>query len=105
MCGLADGLDALNRVGVGVDRILLIGGAAQNPAVATIASQVFDVPVVIPEPGQYVAGGAAVQAAWALTGELIHQLPRTGDPLSDSRPEIRAAYAQRPVAPTEATTR
>ncbi len=45
LCGLADGLDAVRGVGVEARRILLIGGAAQNPAVASIAAQVFDVPV------------------------------------------------------------
>ena len=45
LCGLADGLDAVRGAGVEARRILLIGGAAQNPAVASIAAQVFDVPV------------------------------------------------------------
>jgi xylulokinase len=60
LCGLADGLDAVRRLGVAAARILLIGGAAQNPAVQTIAAQVFDAPVVVPEPGEYVALGATV---------------------------------------------
>lgn len=68
LCGLADGFDALRTAGVDCRRILLIGGAAQNDAVATIAAQVFDVPVTVPEPGEYVASGAAIQAAWALSG-------------------------------------
>jgi xylulokinase len=70
LCGLADGLAALRSRGVVARRILLIGGAAQNPAVSYIASEVFDVPVSVPEPGEYVAAGAARQAGWALTGEL-----------------------------------
>ncbi|MCO7256624.1 FGGY-family carbohydrate kinase, partial [Dickeya oryzae] len=45
LCGLADGLDAVRAVGVTAGRILLIGGAAQNPAVSAIAAEVFDVPV------------------------------------------------------------
>ncbi|HXH35598.1 MAG TPA: FGGY family carbohydrate kinase [Plantibacter sp.] len=69
LCGLADGLDAVLSQGVVAERILLIGGAAQNPAVQTIARDVFAVPVVVPAPGEYVADGGAVQAAWALTGE------------------------------------
>jgi xylulokinase len=69
LCGLADGLDAVRSLGVAARRILLIGGAAQNAAVSTIAAQVFDVPVIVPDPGEYVALGAAVQAAWTLTGE------------------------------------
>ena len=63
LCGLADGLDAVTAQGVAVSRILLIGGAAQNPAVRAIAAQVFAAPVVVPTPGEYVADGGAAQAA------------------------------------------
>lgn len=69
LCGLADGLDAIRGHGVEARRLLLVGGAAQNPAVATIAAQVFDASVEVPTPGEYVALGASVQAAWTLTGE------------------------------------
>jgi xylulokinase len=68
LCGLADGLDALVAQGVDVRRVLLIGGAARSEAVCRIAPLVFGVPIVVPEPAQYVAVGAARQAAWALTG-------------------------------------
>ncbi|MET0955552.1 MAG: FGGY family carbohydrate kinase, partial [Cryobacterium sp.] len=51
LCGLADGLDAVRGQGVVAERILLIGGAAQNPAVQLIASQVFEAPVAVPVPG------------------------------------------------------
>lgn len=68
LCGLAGGLDALRGQGGRAERLLLIGGAVQNPAVQRIAAQVFDLPVVVPSPGEYVARGAAVQAAWALAG-------------------------------------
>jgi len=96
LCGLADGLDAVRAVGVVAQRILLIGGAAQNPAVSTIAAQVFDVPVVVPEPGEYVALGGAVQAAWVLTGERPGwEIPLTAQPASDYRPIIREQYAAR----------
>ena len=70
LCALADGLGAVTRLGVSAERILLIGGAAQNAAVQQVARRVFEVPVDIPEPGEYVAAGAARQAAWALTGTL-----------------------------------
>jgi xylulokinase len=94
LCGLADGLDAVRAVGVREQRILLIGGAAQNPAVATVASQVFDAPIVVPSPGEYVADGAAVQAAWALTGTRpAWPLPLAAELSSDVRPHIRAQYA------------
>ncbi|MET1017051.1 MAG: xylulokinase [Leifsonia flava] len=93
LCGLADGLDAVRGQGVTAERILLIGGAALNPAVQAIAAQVFDVPVVIPTPGEYVAGGAAAQAAWALTGERPDwPLSIVAEPPVDHRPIIRELY-------------
>jgi xylulokinase len=58
---------ALVAQGVAVNRILLIGGAAKNPAVAQIASALFGREVLIPPAGEYVADGAARQAAWALS--------------------------------------
>ncbi|GAB3605276.1 xylulokinase [Conyzicola nivalis] len=70
LSALADGLRAVTDLGVEATRILLIGGAAQNPAVQRIAAQVFGLPVDVPLPGEYVAAGAARQAGWALTGEL-----------------------------------
>lgn len=95
LCGLADGLDALNRQGVSAHRILLIGGAAQNPAVSTIAAQVFAVPVAVPGPGEYVARGAAAQAAWVLTGARPEwSIAMVAEPASDYRPVIRQQYAR-----------
>ena len=45
-------------------------------------------------PGEYVAAGAAVQAAWALTGARPEwPVEIVAAPASDPRPEIRAAYA------------
>jgi xylulokinase len=70
LCGLADGLDAVQMQGVRADRVLLIGGAARNPAVREAARHIFTVPVDVPEQAEYVALGAARQAAWALTGAL-----------------------------------
>lgn len=94
LCGLADGLDAVRAQGVEARRILLIGGAAQNRAVQLAASQVFDVPVVVPTPGEYVADGAAVQAAWALTGERpTWEVTSLAEPAPDHRPVIREQYA------------
>jgi xylulokinase len=68
LCGLAEGLDALRAPGVPVERVLLIGGAAASRAVRAIAPALFGAAVAVPEPGEYVALGAARQAAWALAG-------------------------------------
>ncbi|TFD81549.1 xylulose kinase [Cryobacterium sp. Sr8] len=96
LCGLAEGLDAVRGQGVEAERILLIGGAAQNPALQAIAAQVFDRPIVVPAPGEYVADGAATQAAWALTGERpAWPLALAARPAGDFRPVIRAQYAER----------
>jgi xylulokinase len=70
LAGLADAVDSLVALGVGVNRILLIGGAAKNPAVPVIASALFGREVLVPPAGEYVADGAAKQAAWALLGTL-----------------------------------
>jgi xylulokinase len=94
LCGLADGLDAIRAQGVEARRILLIGGAAQNEAVATIAGQVFDIPVEVPSPAEYVALGATVQAAWALRNARPDwTVEMTARPLHDTRPIIREQYA------------
>ena len=68
LLGLADAVDVLVAQGVTPRRILLIGGAAASPAVQAVATTLFDVPVEVPTPGEYVADGAARQAAWALAG-------------------------------------
>jgi xylulokinase len=68
LSGQKAGVDALAAVGVHAHEIMLIGGAARSEAVRRIAPTVFGVPVVVPEPGEYVADGAARQAAWVLAG-------------------------------------
>ena len=70
LSGLADAVDSLVALGVKVERILLIGGAAKNPAVPVIASALFGREVLVPPIGEYVANGAAKQAAWALLSQM-----------------------------------
>jgi xylulokinase len=70
LCGQRVGIEALAQAGVEVRGVRLIGGSARSAAVRAIAPTVFGVPVTVPEPGEYVADGAARQAAWALTGAL-----------------------------------
>jgi xylulokinase len=100
--GLADGLDALTSAGVPAERILLIGGAAQSGAVRQIAPAIFGLPVVVPPTGEYVADGAARQAAWVLSG--ADRPPSwaaggsgPGDAAelyqADPQPAVRARYA------------
>ena len=97
LCGLADALDALVGLGVAVDRVLLVGGAARSAAVQQIAPAVLGRPVTVPAPGEYVADGAARQAAWVLAGgaeppvwPLVDVQHREADPT----PAVRERYAQ-----------
>jgi xylulokinase len=68
LCGLADGLAAVAAGGTPVTRVFLVGGGARSEAVRRIAPAVLGVPVLVPPPGEYVADGAARQAAWVLAG-------------------------------------
>jgi xylulokinase len=96
LCGLADGLDALVDQGARVDRVLLVGGGARSEAVRRIAPAVLGRPVVVPPPGEYVADGAARQAAWVLDGAAEPprwELPGTQRFQADPTPEVRQRYA------------
>jgi xylulokinase len=68
LCSLADGLGQLTGHGIVARRIVLVGGAARSRALREIAPAVFGMPVLAPNPAEYVALGAARQAAWALRG-------------------------------------
>jgi xylulokinase len=70
VCSLADGLAALQEQGVDARRIILVGGGAQSTAVQQVAAQLLGRNVSVPRPGEYVADGAARQAAAALTGQF-----------------------------------
>src|SRR5215470_13345820 len=67
LCSLADAVDMLTGCGITAQRVILIGGAARSEAVRRIAPAIFGVPVTVPSPAEYVALGAARQAAWALS--------------------------------------
>lgn len=69
LCSLADAVDLLTGMtGEPARRILMVGGAASNPAVHALAPAILGAPVTVPAAGEYVALGAARQAAWALSG-------------------------------------
>ncbi|GHJ37771.1 FGGY family carbohydrate kinase [Streptomyces sp. TS71-3] len=66
LCGLADALDVLRGRGVTVRRVFLLGASADLPAVQAAAPPLLGAPIVVPQPADYAAIGAARQAAWAL---------------------------------------
>jgi xylulokinase len=94
LCGLVDAVDALVALGVDIKRVLLIGGAAKNPAIAQIASSLFGREVLLPQAGEYVADGAARQAAWALSGELNPPQWNLGEVTSTTAPATPEVIAQ-----------
>lgn len=67
LCLLADALDKLRARNIEAQRIVLVGGGSRSRSLQTAAADIFQAEVVIPEPGEYVALGAARQAAWALS--------------------------------------
>lgn len=98
-CGLVDGLEALRGQGVRVERVLLVGGATASPAVRAIAPSVFGTTVEVPVEREYVALGAARQAAWVLAGgdeppawarETVVAVEAPADPAPGRA--LRAAY-------------
>jgi xylulokinase len=98
--GLADGLDALTKAGLPAERVLLIGGGARSPAVRQLAPAIFGLPVLVPPAGEYVADGAARQAAWVLSGAEHPPSWPAGAAGSaaevyqaDPQPAVRARYA------------
>lgn len=96
LCALADGIDAVAAQGAPADRVILVGGGARSEAVRRIAPTVFGRPVAVPEPDEYVAAGAARQAAWIAldTPDLPLWTPsglQTHD--ADAVPHVRERYA------------
>lgn len=69
LCGVGAGIRAIEAIGAEVKQVTLIGGASKSEAVKRIAPSVLGVPVVVPEFGEYVADGAARQAAWMLSAQ------------------------------------
>jgi xylulokinase len=67
LASMAYCIDKISAQGVDVQRIILIGGGARSEAVRRIAPAILAAPVLVPTPAEYVALGAARQAAWVLS--------------------------------------
>ncbi|MDO5700995.1 MAG: xylulokinase [Bowdeniella nasicola] len=71
VAGLADlmagAARAVTECGVPVRAVRLIGGGARSAAVRAVLPDILGVPVAFPEPAEYVARGAAAQAARVLS--------------------------------------
>jgi xylulokinase len=100
VCNLLAGADHLPP---GDGRILLIGGGARSAAYRQVVADLLGRPVLVPDVGEPVARGAAVQAAALLTGGSFDDVASAWglgcavtvepDPSVDSG-AIRGAYAE-----------
>lgn len=95
--GILFAAKAVTKQGIETERILLIGGAARNQAVQEITAELFESEIQIPNPGEYVANGAARQAAWALSSQIAppqwqDQGLKKVEPSSKS--EVAASYLE-----------
>ena len=98
-CLLADAVDAVLAQGVQAKRFLLVGGAAQSLALRQALADVLGAPVLVPPPDEYVANGAARQAAWVLAGDRPEPPPWPMPGLTSVAPgsagtDVRARYAE-----------
>jgi xylulokinase len=96
LCSLADAIDCLRPCGITPGRVVLTGGAAKSAAVRQIAPAIFGLPVAVPEAAEYVALGAARQAAWALSGAAeppSWPAQPTVTYEATATPEVRERYA------------
>ena len=97
-CSLADTVDALAaQLDRPVGRVLLIGGATRSRALQQILPAVLGRDLELPEPGEYVARGAARQAAWALSGSATPPswpMAGTRTLTAEPTPEVREAYVR-----------
>ena len=97
LCSLADAVDRLvAATGQQPRRLLLVGGATRSAALRALAPAVLGQPVTLPPLGEYVALGAARQAAWALAGTAEPPAWPAADTTvleAEPTPHVREVYA------------
>lgn len=68
LCSQRDCLELIRSLGAPVERIELIGGGAKSRAVRALIAGIMEMDVACPATDEYVAIGAARQAAWVVSG-------------------------------------
>ncbi|ODQ95397.1 xylulokinase [Mycolicibacterium holsaticum] len=98
LASMAYCIEKICAQGVDVARLILVGGAMRSEAVRRIAPAVWGAPVDVPAPAEYVALGAARQAAWTLTQQDSPPVwsfgvttPYTAEPTPQVLDQYRAA--------------
>ncbi|GMU77607.1 MAG: xylulokinase [Acidimicrobiia bacterium] len=102
VCNLLAGAGALLDEADAAGRLFLVGGGARSAAYRQVVADLTGRPVIVPDDGELVATGAAVQAAATLTGTGFAAIAEAWglgagdvvepDPGAD-RDAVRAAYA------------
>ncbi len=105
VCGLLDGLDALQAIVPADGRLLLLGGGAESAAVTQVLADLAGRSVLVPGERELVAAGAAVQAAAVLGGLAPSDIAAAWGtsagrvvepgPGATTAADVRAAYAAR----------
>jgi xylulokinase len=72
--GMRIGLEGFNKLGYKAQEIRLTGGGAKSRIWQSIAANVMNLPVRIPQTDEAAAMGGAIQALWALEGGPIEVL-------------------------------
>ena len=97
LCSMAYCMDRIAGQGVDVGRVILVGGGARSEAVRRIAPAILGTSVHVPTPAEYVALGAARQAAWTLSGAAAPppwSFGLTTSYEADPTPEVVERYRQ-----------
>ena len=95
LCLMGACLDAVRAQGVEISAVTLVGGGVRWRCAKELSPALLGVPVDVPTPGEYVADGAAKQAAWVLAGgdEPPAWAPGGVERLTaEPQVEVRAAY-------------
>ena len=108
LCLMGACLDAVRAQGVRIEEVTLVGGGAKWASVRSLSPSVLGVPVRVPPAGEYVAVGAARQAAWVLAGgdgppawgiDGVERLSAAPDPAVRAAYEAAAARVAQRFAP------
>jgi len=96
VCHLLEALDALGRSGVPTERgrLVVVGGGARSSLYLQLLADLAQRAVEVPEPAEYVARGACVQAAAVLTGRDVARVAHEwapGGTLVEPRRDVDAA--------------
>ena len=95
LCLMGACIDAVRAQGVDVSAVAIVGGGVKWASARELSPAVLGVPVDVPSAGEYVANGAAKQAAWVLAGgeePPAWEIGPVEHLTAEPRPAVRAAY-------------